>query len=110
MELIRRTVVRRLCFICNAQVQVAAEKKNKNGYFQTKEENIMDRYQELLDLVATFKTDFDKFYLKQNKSAGVRLRKHMATLKHKAQEIRNEVQEVKAKLAEEETTTPPAAQ
>jgi len=70
----------------------------------------MDRYQELLDLVATFKVDFDKFYLKQNKSAGVRLRKHMATLKRKAQEIRNEVQDVKAKMAEEESTPASSAQ
>jgi hypothetical protein len=61
----------------------------------------MDRYQELLDLVATFKADFDKFYLKQNKSAGVRLRKHMANLKKKAQEIRNEVQDIKAQSTEE---------
>ncbi|MCX7984478.1 MAG: histone H1 [Bacteroidetes bacterium] len=61
----------------------------------------MDRYQELLDLIATFKSDFDKFYLKKNKSAGVRLRKHMAVLKRKAQEIRNEVQEIKAKMAQE---------
>jgi hypothetical protein len=71
----------------------------------------MDRYQELLDLVATFKADFDKFYLKENKSAGVRLRKHMANLKKKAQEIRNEVQEGKAKMVEGESQTspPPAA-
>ena len=70
----------------------------------------MDRYKELLDLVATFQSDFEKFYLKQNKSAGVRLRKHMANLKRKAQEIRNEVQDVKAKMAETETTPPtPAA-
>jgi hypothetical protein len=68
----------------------------------------MDRYQELLDLVATFKADFDKFYLKENKSAGVRLRKHMANLKKKAQEIRNEVQDVKAKMIEGESQpTPP---
>ena len=70
----------------------------------------MDRYQELLDLVATFKADFEKFYIKENKSAGVRLRKHMANLKKKAQEIRNEVQDVKAKMAEGETQpTPPSA-
>ena len=70
----------------------------------------MDRYQELLDLVATFKVDFDKFYVKQNKSAGVRLRKHMANLKKKAQEIRNEVQDIKAKMSEETTQTlPPSA-
>jgi hypothetical protein len=67
----------------------------------------MDRYQELLDLVATFKSDFDKFYIKQNKSAGVRLRKNMANLKKKAQEIRNEVQDVKAKMTE--TPEPPSA-
>jgi predicted phage gp36 major capsid-like protein len=68
----------------------------------------MDRYKELLDLVATFQGDFEKFYLKQNKSAGVRLRKHMANLKRKAQEIRNEVQDVKAKIAEETSQpTPP---
>ncbi len=69
----------------------------------------MDRYKELLDLVATFQGDFEKFYVKQNKSAGVRLRKHMANLKKKAQEIRNEVQDVKAKMAEEPSQpTPPA--
>ncbi len=69
----------------------------------------MDRYQELLDLVATFKADFDKFYIKKNKSAGVRLRKHMANLKKKAQEIRNEVQDIKAKMVEETPPSPPAA-
>lgn len=68
----------------------------------------MDRYQELLDLIATFKSDFDKFYLKKNKSAGVRLRKHMAVLKRKAQEIRNEVQEIKAKMAQEGQSQEPA--
>ena len=70
----------------------------------------MDRYKELLDLVATFQGDFEKFYVKQNKSAGVRLRKHMANLKKKAQEIRNEVQDVKAKMSEETSQpTPPTS-
>lgn len=69
----------------------------------------MDRFQELVELVQTFKADFDKFYLKQNKSAGVRLRKHMAQLKRKAQEIRNEVQEVKAKMVDDQGTPPPTA-
>jgi hypothetical protein len=68
----------------------------------------MDRYKELQELVETFKGDFEKFYIKQNKSAGVRLRKHMANLKRKAQEIRNEVQDIKAKMAEEPSQpTPP---
>lgn len=69
----------------------------------------MDRYQELLDLVATFKVDFEKFYVKQNKSAGVRLRKHMAALKRKAQDIRNEVQEIKTKMANEEEQQTPSS-
>jgi hypothetical protein len=66
----------------------------------------MNRYQELLDLIQTFQKDFEKFYIKGNKSAGTRVRKHMAALKRKAQEIRNEVQEVKAKMAGEEPSTP----
>lgn len=55
----------------------------------------MSRIQELLDLIQTFQKDFEKFYEKGNKSAGTRVRKHMAELKRKAQEIRNEVQEMK---------------
>lgn len=62
----------------------------------------MSRFQELVDLVQTFQKDFEKFYVKGNKSAGVRVRKHMATLKRKAQEIRNEIQEIKAKMVDEE--------
>lgn len=68
----------------------------------------MNRYQELLDLIQTFQKDFDKFFEKHNKSAGTRVRKHMATLKRKAQEIRNEVQEVKKKMDEEQGSTPAA--
>ncbi len=69
----------------------------------------MDRFQELIDLIQTYKVDFDKFYQKKNKSAGVRLRKHMADLKRKAQEIRNEVQDIKAKMSDETGPTTPAA-
>jgi hypothetical protein len=64
----------------------------------------MNRYQELLDLIQTFQKDFEKFYLKGNKSAGTRVRKHMAALKRRAQEIRNEVQELKKKMSEEGAT------
>lgn len=56
----------------------------------------MNRLQELRDLLATFEKDFIKFYEKGNKSAGTRVRKHMNDLKRKAQEIRKEVQEIKA--------------
>ncbi|HWP82917.1 MAG TPA: histone H1 [Bacteroidota bacterium] len=66
----------------------------------------MNRHQELLDLVETFRKDFEKFYVKGNKSAGTRVRKHMAALKRKAQEIRNEIQEMKRKMSEEEKKAP----
>jgi hypothetical protein len=55
----------------------------------------MNRYHELQELLATFEKDFEKFYDKQNKSAGTRVRKAMNDLKRKAQEIRKEVQEMK---------------
>lgn len=55
----------------------------------------MNRYNELLDLIQTFQKDFEKFYEKGNKSAGTRVRKQMAELKRKAQEIRNEIQSIK---------------
>ncbi|HXG37795.1 MAG TPA: histone H1 [Bacteroidota bacterium] len=61
----------------------------------------MNRHQELLDLVELFRTDFEKFYVKHNKAAGTRVRKHMAALKRKAQEIRNEVQEIKQRIDSE---------
>lgn len=55
----------------------------------------MSRFTELVELVQSFEKDFIKFYDKGNKSAGTRVRKHMADLKRKAQEIRIEVQEIK---------------
>ncbi|HEY4611518.1 MAG TPA: histone H1 [Bacteroidota bacterium] len=61
----------------------------------------MNRHQELLDLVESFRSDFEKFYVKQNKAAGTRVRKHMAALKRKAQEVRNEVQQVKQQIDSE---------
>jgi hypothetical protein len=56
---------------------------------------MMSRYTELVELIQTFEKDFIKFYDKGNKSAGTRVRKHMAELKRKAQDIRIEVQELK---------------
>lgn len=56
----------------------------------------MSRFNEVVELVQTFEKDFIKFYEKGNKSAGTRVRKAMNDLKRKAQEIRKEVQEIKA--------------
>jgi hypothetical protein len=66
----------------------------------------MSRYSELVDLVHSFEKDFIKFYDKGNKSAGTRVRKSMNDLKRKAQEIRKEVQEVKAQAKAEVPSTP----
>ncbi len=63
----------------------------------------MERFNELQQLLAEYEADFDKFYVKGNKSAGVRVRKAMNDLKKKAQEIRLEVQTMK-----NEGTTPTA--
>lgn len=60
----------------------------------------MSRFTELVELVQTYEKDFIKFYDKGNKSAGTRVRKHMAELKRKAQEIRIEVQELKGSADE----------
>lgn len=56
----------------------------------------MSRYTELQELLASFEKDFEKFYDKGNKSAGTRVRKAMNDLKRKAQDIRKEVQDMKA--------------
>lgn len=55
----------------------------------------MDRFNQLKSLVESFEKDFEKFYEKDNKAAGVRVRKHMQELRTLAQEIRAEVQTLK---------------
>lgn len=55
----------------------------------------MDKYKELTDLVASLEGDFDKFYDKENKAAGTRVRKGMLDLTKWAKEVRTEVQEKK---------------
>jgi hypothetical protein len=61
----------------------------------------MGKFEELRNLVNSFEEDFRKFYEKQNKAAGTRVRKHMGELKKFAQQVRIEVQEIKAKMKEE---------
>ena len=55
----------------------------------------MDRFNQLKELIDSFEKDFDKFYNKENKAAGVRVRKNMQQLRQVAQEIREEVQNMK---------------
>jgi len=61
----------------------------------------MGKYEELQQLVGSFEVDFRKFYEKQNKAAGTRVRKHMGDLKKFAQQVRQEVQEIKVKMKDE---------
>jgi len=62
----------------------------------------MDRYAEIRDLILSLETDFRKFYEKENKAAGTRVRKGLQNLKNLSQEIRNEVQEMKNGEEDEE--------
>jgi archaellum component FlaC len=57
----------------------------------------MKGYHELKALLEAAHADFEKFYEKENNAAGTRVRKHLAEIKKKAQEIRNEVQDIKTK-------------
>ena len=55
----------------------------------------MNRYAELRELLLSLETDFNKFYEKNNKAAGTRVRKGMQQLKVLAQDIRSEIQDIK---------------
>ena len=51
----------------------------------------MEKFNELKTLVANLEEDATKFYEKDNKAAGVRLRKGLQDIKSLAQELRLEV-------------------
>ena len=53
-------------------------------------------YQDLLDHLKAMETDIQKFYEKGQAAAGTRLRKALSELKKKAQDMRNEIQTIKA--------------
>ena len=55
----------------------------------------MEKYEQLKKMVMDCEDDFSKFYEKENKAAGTRVRKVMQDLKELAQDIRKEVQEKK---------------
>jgi hypothetical protein len=54
------------------------------------------KYQELIDFIQSLEPDIEKFYSKGQSAAGTRLRKGLSELKKKAQELRNDIQAVKA--------------
>jgi hypothetical protein len=68
----------------------------------------LDKYDSLVNLLTeeveiegkkvNLKDDFEKFFIKGNKTAGTRIRKMMQELKKLSQEIRTDVQEYKGKI------------
>lgn len=57
----------------------------------------MERFEQVKNLVAELEADFVKFYDKNNKAAGTRVRVGLQNLKNLSQEIRKEIQEMKNK-------------
>ncbi len=55
----------------------------------------VDRCDELAKLVQTIKRDIEKFYGRRNVTAGARARKGLQDLKMRAQEMRQDIQQVK---------------
>jgi hypothetical protein len=55
----------------------------------------MNRFEQIKELVMSLEGDFSKFYDKKNQAAGTRVRKGMQDMKKLAQEIREEVQDMK---------------
>lgn len=68
----------------------------------------LDKYDYLLGILTeevdidgrkySLKEDFEKFFIKGNKTAGVRVRKFMQMVRKAAEEIRDDVQEYKMNL------------
>lgn len=78
------------------------ETQNQNNPSESSSTSTVSRYNELLQLVANMKADFEKFYNDGNKAAGTRVRGAMQELKTFAQTVRNEVTEIKNAPAEKE--------
>jgi hypothetical protein len=68
----------------------------------------LDKYDQLVKVLTeeveidgkrfNLKEDFDKFFIKGNKTAGTRIRKVMQEIKRISQEVRNDVQDYKDKI------------
>lgn len=56
----------------------------------------MDNYRDLMKAVQDLEIDFQKFYEKGQAAAGTRLRKGLSDLRKLAQNVRKDVQDVKA--------------
>jgi len=54
----------------------------------------MDKLDQFIELIESCRTDYDKFFNKHNKTAGIRLRKKMQDARSLAKTIRDEVQKL----------------
>lgn len=55
-----------------------------------------EKYRGMIEFLQSLETDVAKFYDKGQAAAGTRVRKGLSELKRLAQEMRNEIQDVKA--------------
>lgn len=60
-----------------------------------------ESYQKLFDHLRTLEQDVEKFYVKGQAAAGTRVRKGLSELKKMAQDMRNEIQDIKNNRKEE---------
>lgn len=75
---------------------------------KNKEMEYLDKYDYLLKILTEeveidgkryrLKDDFEKFFIRGNKTAGVRIRKFMQLIRRTAEEVREDVQEYKSGL------------
>lgn len=56
----------------------------------------MEKYNELVRFIQGLETDFQKFYERGQSAAGTRVRKGLSDLRRLCQDVRNDVQTVKA--------------
>lgn len=54
-----------------------------------------DKYTQIAEFVKNMEVDVEKFYAKGQAAAGTRVRKALSELKKMAQDMRNEVQDIK---------------
>ena len=87
------------------------EDNNSNIYsIKNNKKNMeyLDKYDQLVKVLTeeieidgkkfNLKEDFERFFIKGNKTAGTRIRKVMQEIKKITQDVRNDVQEYKSKI------------
>ncbi|MBU1101329.1 MAG: histone H1 [Bacteroidetes bacterium] len=62
-----------------------------------------EKYREMIEFLQSLDSDVEKFYDKGQAAAGTRVRKGLSELKRLAQEMRNEVQDMKSQRKDGKT-------